>query len=78
MRIEVSEFEIESPRVNFRSKMRSDLRRSATEAQLGLESEHELEFALESKLEFAFELPSSNLSSSSSWRWRAGSSSSSF
>ena len=34
-----------------------------------MESEHELEFALESKLEFAFELPSSNLSSSSSWRW---------
>ena len=31
------------------------LRRSATEAQLGLGSEHELEFALESEFEFAFE-----------------------
>ncbi len=34
------------------------LRRSATEAQFGLESEHELEFALESEFEFAFELES--------------------
>ena len=32
-----------------------NLRRSATEAQLGLEFEHELEFVLESELGFAFE-----------------------
>ena len=34
------------------------LRRSATEAQFGLESEHELEFALESEFEFASEIES--------------------
>ncbi len=49
-----------------RMELAINLRRSAAEAQLGLESEHELEFALESKFGFALELPSSNLSSCSS------------
>ena len=48
-----------------------NLRRSATEAQLGLDSEHEHEFALDAGFEFAFE--SEHDDSNSNLRWRVSS-----
>ena len=66
MRIEVSEFEIESSRVSFRS----NLRRSATEAQLVLDSELEHKFAFDARFEFAVESEHDDLISNVRWRAR--------